>query len=343
MKMDHRQTAFMLLRSSASLMLVAVQCPAFNSQAFAQESSLFHNPVVIQQQVRYMSMQTGQQASSLGNAPQGSAPLNSGGSVANPQMQPNNPLRQGFTDVLPPLNSATPDRTAADSQATNNSLNSQQVMVPPQSYPNSGQFPMPLGNGPPRTGTTMGYSPMATPTIQSPIAYTYQPPPRQRVLKVHDVIQIRVDELSRMTADGIAAQRKNTLYDARLLEWLRLDGTPVIPEDPKAVRGITNQNYRANSQLITRESLTFNIAAEIVDIYPNGNIVLEAHKTINNNDNRWQISLSGICQESAIGADNVVMSKDIINLKIDKSELGQARDGYRRGWFAEFMGRFQPF
>lgn len=262
------------------------------SVTFAQESSLWHNPVLPQTPASIMV-----------------APVTQGNTQA---VDNSNPLRSSVgANAMRPLPMVGPQSSGAQ--------------VAPASY-----------------GANNALS------LNSPAIYTYQPPPQQRVLKIHDIVQIRVDEMARMTADGVASQRKTGLYDARLQDWVRLEGLDtlkpaVMADGEPRVRGQTNQTNRANSQITTRESLTFSIAAEIADIYPNGNIVLEAHKSIEINDNHWNISLSGICQDSAIGADNVVLSRDIINLKIDKNEAGQARDGYRRGWFAEWLGRFQPF
>lgn len=230
----------------------------------------------------------------------------------------------------------------------NNSLFQNPIpeFIPP---PNSGQPGMPARRQPMtiETGSIVSNTAPASPQFAA-ASWTYQPPLQQRALHLHDIVSIRVDETARMTAEGRASQRKNALYDGVIKSWLEFDGWDTVKPakqsdgDP-AVNAQLNTTYRTNSDVITRESITFNIAAEIADIRPNGNVVLEAHKTITINDNRWEVSLSGICQSDDIGPDNVVLSRNLIDMKIDKRENGQARDGYRRGWFTEFMSRFQPF
>ena len=89
--------------------------------------------------------------------------------------------------------------------------------------------------------------------------------------------------------------------------------------------------------------LAFNIACYVADIRPNGNLVLEAHRVIRINEESWEVSLSGVYRREDIGPDNVVLSRNIVELKIDKRERGIVRDGYKRGWFLRWFDEFHPF
>lgn len=91
------------------------------------------------------------------------------------------------------------------------------------------------------------------------------------------------------------------------------------------------------------EQLTFNIAARVADIQPNGNVVIEARKTIEQSDNRFEASLSGICRAEDIGPNNVVLSRHIYDLKINRQDSGHVRDGYARGWLTRWYARIKPF
>ncbi len=124
------------------------------------------------------------------------------------------------------------------------------------------------------------------------------------------------------------------------LRWIK--PSPQSDGDPRA-RGQLRSDYLTLGELQTSESLTFNIAAEVVDIRPNGNLVLEGRATARVNEEVWTVMLSGLCRPESIGPNNVVLSRDIINLNIRKVETGSVAAGYQRGWFQKIFDLFQPF
>lgn len=176
--------------------------------------------------------------------------------------------------------------------------------------------------------------------------YRKVPPPKE--VRMRDIVTIRVDEKSQSFSEGQVERRKTGLYDAILKDWLILDKLKAIHLSPQSqgdprVNGTLNQLYRAEADMETRESVKFDIAAEIVDIRPNGTLVLEAHRIIRNGEETWEYSLTGICRRDDIGPDNVIFSQDIAELSLAKNERGTVASGYRRGWLFKLMDLFQPF
>jgi len=173
------------------------------------------------------------------------------------------------------------------------------------------------------------------------------PEARPRELQKHDIITVLVDFRSRFLSEGDAQSRKTSNLSAVLADWIKLDSGSLKPAtqsdgDP-TVTGTLNSQTRVQSDVELRDSLTFRMAAEIVDIRPNGNLVIEGHLNIRNNEEHWQISITGVVRREAIEADRTVSSDEITQLFIDKKEVGQVRDGYSRGWLARYYDRFKPF
>ncbi|MCA9142236.1 MAG: flagellar basal body L-ring protein FlgH [Planctomycetaceae bacterium] len=190
-------------------------------------------------------------------------------------------------------------------------------------------------------------------TGQAPImldggSWTYIPPVLPRRINIHDRVTIRVDELASMTQEGDVQQRRTAQYNAVLKDWIGLIGLKAIKpnaqnDGDQTINGQLQQTYRAQGDIEARESLALNIACTVADIRPNGDLVLEGHKQIRINENAWEVSLSGICRHQDVGPDNVVLSRNIADLKVDKREHGQARDGYKRGWLTRLLDEFAPF
>lgn len=172
--------------------------------------------------------------------------------------------------------------------------------------------------------------------------------PEARTLQKNDIVQIRVDELARMSSEGSSERRKNGVFNAVLNDWVHLNGLTKFEKDAQTggdpqVQANLQDTMRAEGTIETTERLTLNIAARIVDIRPNGNLVLEGHKQVMVNNEQWQVSLTGICRQQDIGRDNTITSDRIIDFRLAKSEDGATRDSYKRGWLRKAYDRLAPF
>lgn len=172
--------------------------------------------------------------------------------------------------------------------------------------------------------------------------------PEARTMQKNDIIQVRVDELARMSSEGSSERRKNASLNGVLNDWVRLNGLTKLEKDAQSsgdpqVQGSLQETYRAEGTVETTERLTLNMAVSIKDIKPNGNLVLEGHKQVSINNEQWIVALTGICRQQDIGRDNTVTSDRIIDFRLTKKEAGAARDGYKRGWLKKAYDRFAPF
>jgi flagellar L-ring protein FlgH len=210
------------------------------------------------------------------------------------------------------------------------------TMAQPAAAQNSRLFdrPPPIPMGPAGPITPGGHY---GPTIDNASWITVPlPPPRE--IRPNDIVTIRVDIASRSIQEGDFQRRKNATFDTVLRNWVTLEGlTQIKPasqsQGDQRIEGMLNKLDRVTSEMETSESLKFEIAATVAAVLPNGNVVLEAHRRVSNNEETWLQSLTGVCPKDAIGPGNVVLSKDIAQLEIRKEELGAIRDSYRRGWF----------
>ncbi|RIK70879.1 MAG: flagellar biosynthesis protein FlgH [Planctomycetota bacterium] len=170
---------------------------------------------------------------------------------------------------------------------------------------------------------------------------------RPRELQKHDTLIVLVDYRTRTLSEGDAENRKTSSLTAVLSSWIRFDGkslkaAPQNDGDPR-VAGTYNSQYRTESDIELRDTLSFRIGAEIIDVRPNGNLYIEGNQVIRVNEEEWRLFVSGEVSRDSIQPDRTVSSDAIVNGQIVKEETGQVRDGYQRGWFTKWYDKYKPF
>ncbi|MDD5434003.1 MAG: flagellar basal body L-ring protein FlgH, partial [Nitrospira sp.] len=89
--------------------------------------------------------------------------------------------------------------------------------------------------------------------------------------------------------------------------------------------------------------LTAVMTAKVLDVLPNGNLVIDGKHEVSVNNETQIISISGIIRPEDIGPGNTILSTYIADAKITYSGSGVISDKQRVGWLVRVMDFIWPF
>jgi flagellar L-ring protein precursor FlgH len=173
-------------------------------------------------------------------------------------------------------------------------------------------------------------------------------PPRPRTYAKHDLVTVIVREQSEFKSEGTTELEKDARLQARIDEFLSLD------LDNMALKQIVGTNkpridlrgsreFNGEGEVERKDSLTARLQAEVVDVKPNGNLVLAARKRLKTDDEVQEFILSGTVRAEDISPDNTVLSTQVYDLNLEKTHTGGIRDSTKRGWMPRFVDWLNPF
>jgi flagellar L-ring protein FlgH len=172
------------------------------------------------------------------------------------------------------------------------------------------------------------------------------PPPRK--FRTHDVITIIVREQKKYKSEADLEQEKKWDIDAKLEDWFRFYprhrlGTDQLPNGKPGIKGKWDTKLENDGETQRKDDLSLRIAAEVIDVKPNGQLVMEAKKRIKNDEEVQNVTLTGICRGADVTADNTVLSTQLVDLDIAIEHTGAMRDASRRGWIPRLLDFVRPF
>jgi flagellar L-ring protein FlgH len=170
------------------------------------------------------------------------------------------------------------------------------------------------------------------------LSLTFVEAPKPREFQVHDLVTIIVQEQSRQESkakldtkkDAEISGRINSLPDLMDLLELRLDSTDASPLVTVGASG--DSEFKGDGKYERSERMTDRITAEVIDVKPNGTLVLEARRTIRKDDQLQTLVLSGNCRRDDVTNANTVLSSQLAELTIGVESEGDVRDTAKKGW-----------
>ena len=90
-------------------------------------------------------------------------------------------------------------------------------------------------------------------------------------------------------------------------------------------------------------SLTGTVSVTVVDVLPNGNLVLRGEKQLALSEGSEVIQVAGVIRPEDISPNNMVQSRRLVNAQITYRGTGDLANATRAGWGTSALLKFWPF
>ena len=167
--------------------------------------------------------------------------------------------------------------------------------------------------------------------------------PKPRQFTIHDLVTIVVAESSKSKSTADSKADKDYSMASEVGAFMTLDptsldgGVQLAPEDLPAFEVSSKKGFKGKGNFNRSDDFTARVTAEIVEIRPNGLLVLEARREIVNDGESQVIQLSGICRPEDVDANNQVQSQRVADAVVKKITSGQLRDTSEKGFIARIL------
>ena len=160
--------------------------------------------------------------------------------------------------------------------------------------------------------------------------------PEVRKFRVHDLLTIVVNETSTFSTDGSTKLEKTNNLDVLLTSWFKMNRGSIVvpvaaPSTPPELKVDADRKFEGDGTVKRTDSFIGRLTAEIVDVKPNGTLVVTASKFIKTDEEEQTFELTGTCRTADITADNSVLSTQLGDLTVRKTHKGAVEDTTKRG------------
>lgn len=167
-------------------------------------------------------------------------------------------------------------------------------------------------------------------------------PPEPRVFQPHDLITIVIDENTSATSSQTLETEKEYETQARiraLLDLHQLLETRLIPGDTNLtlVDAEAEREFAGEGEYEREDRFSARLTAEVLEIKPNGTMLIQATKRIEKDNEIQTLVVSGLARQEDITRQNTVLSSQLSSLNVILKNEGDIRDAADKGLITRIL------
>lgn len=129
---------------------------------------------------------------------------------------------------------------------------------------------------------------------------------------------------------SVASNIQRILFD----DILRRNG-----EAPSTSATFGPNTHSGSGAVNNAQTLTARIAVQVIDVLPNGNLVLEGVRRVSYSGETFYLLTRGICRGTDVARDNTLHSSNIADATIEVISEGDLTDSQRKGFLMRYLDK----
>ncbi len=157
---------------------------------------------------------------------------------------------------------------------------------------------------------------------------------------VGDVVTINIVESASASKNASTKTSRNSSLEANWSGVFEKLAGQWVGTDHKA--GLGN-SFDGKGETTRSSTLNAFITAQVIQVAPNGNLVLQGSRQVRVNNEIQYIHIQGVVRPEDIASNNIVLSTYIADAMIELNGQGVVSDKQRTGWLARILDWAWPF
>ncbi len=176
--------------------------------------------------------------------------------------------------------------------------------------------------------------------------WTAMTPVTPKAFRPGDLITIIVREQRKWEADSDLETKKKFDVKSELDAFIKPTrggiGAAAFRRGKPNIDYTFDQKYKTEGDSSREDKLTTRLTARILDVKPNGLLVLEGRAKMTHDEEISRITLTGTCRKEDVTADNTVLSTQIADKEVVIENSGALRSAATRGWVTKLLDLLKP-
>jgi flagellar L-ring protein precursor FlgH len=162
----------------------------------------------------------------------------------------------------------------------------------------------------------------------------------RRARFVGDTITIKITESTTASAKSNNKVDKSNNQKASVSAFSGLPGKGLLGMDLGAT---SSTAFSGKGEAANNNVFTGNITVTVIDVMPNGNLLVSGEKQLAIGHEQEFVRVSGVINPSFVDFSNSIESSKVADARIEYKSAGQVSEGQIMGWMARFFLNVLPF